>query len=143
MKQKMLLFLAGLTMFIASPVSVAFAEESVPTNSVTAISETTATTTGERETFDYSPEGELPSVSMQEANDWADEKGQDATSFLQVLGQWFSIIIFIICAVLSLIGAIGGRASKGVVGMLIAIIMYAGITYAPALIQFFSTWLAS
>lgn len=143
MKQKMLLFLAGLTMFIASPVSVAFAEESVPTNSVTAIAETTATTEGERASFDYSPDGELPSVSMQEANDWADEKGQDATSFLQVIGQWFSIIIFIICAVLSLIGAIGGRASKGVVGMLIAIVMYAGITYAPALIQFFSTWLAS
>lgn len=140
MKQKMLLFLAGLTMFIASPVSVAFAEESVPTNSVTAIAETTE---GERASFDYSPDGELPSVSMQEANDWADEKGQDATSFLQVIGQWFSIIIFIICAVLSLIGAIGGRASKGVVGMLIAIVMYAGITYAPALIQFFSTWLAS
>jgi hypothetical protein len=143
MKQKMLLFLAGLTMFIASPVSVAFAEESVPTNSVTAIAETNATTEGERTSFDYSPDGELPSVSMQEANDWADEKGQDATSFLQVIGQWFSIIIFIICAVLSLIGAIGGRASKGVVGMLIAIVMYAGITYAPALIQFFSTWLAS
>lgn len=140
MKQKMLLFLAGLTMFIASPVSVAFAEESVPTDSVMMISETNPNA---RETFDYSPEGELPSVSMQEANDWADEKGQDATSFLQVIGQWFSIIIFIVCAVLSLIGAIGGRASKGVVGMLIAIIMYAGITYAPALIQFFSTWLAS
>lgn len=139
MKQKMLLFLAGLTMFIASPASVAYAEESVPTSAVTTIAETT----GESGTFDYSPDGELPSVSMQEANDWADEKGQDATSFLQVIGQWFSIIIFIICAVLSLIGAIGGRASKGVVGMLIAIIMYAGITYAPALIQFFSSWLAS
>lgn len=91
----------------------------------------------------YDPNGELPSVSIQEANDWADRKGQDATSFLQVGGQWFSIVIFIVSAIMTLVGAVGGKASKGLIGIFFSIIMYAGITFAPTILDFFSQWLGS
>lgn len=91
----------------------------------------------------YDPNGELPSVSIQEANDWADRKGQDATSFLQVGGQWFSIVIFIVSAIMTLIGAVGGRASKGLIGIFFSIVMYAGITFAPTILDFFSQWLGT
>jgi len=91
----------------------------------------------------YNPNDELEDVSIAQATDWADRKGEDATHFLQVGGQWFSIIIFIVSAVMTLFGAIAGKVSKGLIGIFFSIIMYTGITFAPMLIDFFSQWLAS
>lgn len=91
----------------------------------------------------YDPNGELPEASINQATDWADRKGEDATHFLQVGGQWLAIIVFIISAVMTLFGAIAGKVSKGLIGIFIAILMYTGITFAPLLIDFISQWLAS
>lgn len=91
----------------------------------------------------YDPNGEVPSVTIDQATNWADRKGKDATNFLQVGGQWFAIIMFIVSAVMTLFGAIAGKVSKGLIGIFFSIIMYTGITFAPMLIDFFSQWLAS
>lgn len=91
----------------------------------------------------YDPNAELPEVSIDQATDWADRKGGDATNFLQVGGQWLAIIVFIISAVLTMFGAIAGKVSKGLIGIFLSIVMYTGITFAPMLIDFFSQWLAS
>lgn len=91
----------------------------------------------------YDPNSELPEVSIDQATDWADRKGGDATNFLQVGGQWLAIIVFIVSAVLTMFGAIAGKVSKGLIGIFLSIVMYTGITFAPMLIDFFSQWLAA
>lgn len=134
----MIMILALAVMFI--PLNVHAKESGVSTNNVATISEGKAVYS---DGSTYNPSGELPSVSIQEANDWADRKGQDATSFLQVGGQWFAIVMFIVSAILTVIGAVGGKVSKGLIGVFFSIIMYAGITFAPTILDFFSQWLGS
>lgn len=83
----------------------------------------------------------LPDVTIDDATDWADDKGADAVGFLTTGGQWFAVVAFIASAFMTLVGAIGGKASKGLVAMFFAVVMYAGITYAPTIIDFLSQWL--
>jgi len=133
---------------IVTPVGTVFAEETnVTTSDVEEITEDTTEDSSGAAVFEdgttYNPNDELPSPSIDQAVDWADRKGGEATNFLQVGGQWLAIIIFIVSAIMTLFGAVAGRVSKGLVGIFIAIIMYAGITFAPTLIDFFSQWLAS
>lgn len=83
----------------------------------------------------------LPVVTIEDANDWADEKGKDAVGFLTQIGQWFSYVVFIGGALLTLVGALSGKAGKGLVAMFFAVVMFAGITYAPIIIDSVSQWL--
>lgn len=87
----------------------------------------------------------LPNVHVEQASQFVEEKGFDIISFLQRFVQPFAIIIFIFCALLSLIGAFGNASwvGKGIVGMAIAIIMYAVVLYAPELLDFFASWVSS
>lgn len=145
-----LILLTLAVLLLMSPVS-AFAEDNgsdVSTEDVEEIeeneeSEDRDSTTTYSDGSTYNPDDELPQVSIDQANDWADRRGEDATTFLQIGGQWLAIIVFIISAIMTLFGAIAGRISKGLIGIFIAIIMYTGITFAPLLIDFFSQWLAS
>ncbi|AMN30969.1 hypothetical protein BFS06_12215 [Clostridium perfringens] len=87
----------------------------------------------------------LPNVGLEKASGWASKKGNDIVSFLQTAVRPLAIAIFIGCAILSLFGAFGGSGvlSKGLWGMGIAVFMYTAVTFAPNLLDFFSTWLSS
>lgn len=135
--KKLKKLLASLAIILVAAPTLAFAQDggTVQTGGV-AQATTTEGRTGAPTSDDL-----LPNVTIDDATDWADDKGADAVSFLTAGGQWFAVIIFIASAFMTLIGAIGGRAGKGLVGMFFAIVMYAGITYAPTIIDFLSQWL--
>ncbi|MFJ8531524.1 hypothetical protein [Bacillus sp. NPDC094106] len=113
------------------------AEESVTTNKVEAISRDAVRTNST--TFDYSPDKEVPSVSMDKANSWAERKGYDVVKFLQTVVQPLAVIAFIVFAIIALFGMVG----KGLLGMGISVFVYTGVLFAPELLNFFSRWLAS
>lgn len=135
MKQLKTFFMTLAALFLFLP-HIAFAQGG--TVSTTGVQQVTATTNS-----DIPPTGDelLPVVTIDDANDWADEKGKDAVGFLTQIGQWFSYVVFIGGALLTLIGALSGKAGKGLVAMFFAIVMFAGITYAPIIIDSVSQWL--
>ena len=57
----------------------------------------------------------------------------------------FAIIIFIIAAFMTLIGCIGksDMVGKGVWGMVLSVVVYAAVLYAPVILQSFVGWVAS
>lgn len=115
----------------------AHAEESVTTNKVEAISRDAINTNSKK--FDYSPDKEVPSVSIDQANSWAERKGFDVVKFLQTVVQPLAVIAFIVFAFVALFGFIG----KGLLGMGISVLVYTGVLFAPELLNFFSRWLSS
>lgn len=90
-------------------------------------------------------DGGIPNVTIEQAEDWAERKGFDIVGLLQTFVQPFSVIIFIICAFMTLIGAFGNSqlVGRGMFGMFIAVLMYAVVLYAPELMDFVLLWLES
>lgn len=84
----------------------------------------------------------IPDVSVDEASSWVERKGFEVVGFLQKFIQPFAIIIFIGCAILTLLGAFGnGRlVSRGLLGMLIALVMYVVVLYSPEIMDIFLGW---
>lgn len=143
LKGKQLLFalLTALMVFTIMPTQMVHAEGTTVTTSNVAGIENGGASYGDGTAYD--PNAELPDVSIDQATDWADRKGEDATNFLQVGGQWIAVLVFIISAIMTVLGAVAGKVSKGLIGIFLSIVMYTGITFAPMLIDFFSQWLAS
>lgn len=85
----------------------------------------------------------LPPVTMDDMTDLVERKTYDVVNLLQVFVKPFSVICFIGCAIMTLIGAFGhgGYVGKGLIGMFVAGMIYTAVMYAPELVQFFSTWL--
>lgn len=84
----------------------------------------------------------IPSVSSEQASSWIERKGFEIVGVLQTLVQPFAVIIFIGCALMALVGAFGNGSlvGKGLMGMMIACIMYAVALYAPEILDFFMEW---
>lgn len=103
----------------------------------------------DRETKSFSTytnnEDILPEVSIDDAIEWANKKGFEIIHFLQVLVQPFAIIIFIISALFTLVGSIGrgDLTGKGLWGMVISVIVYAIVLYAPVILKAFVSFIAS
>ena len=87
----------------------------------------------------------LPETSMDEILNWATTKGNEVIYLLQIFCQPFAIIIFIIAAFMTLIGCIGksDMVGKGVWGMVLSVVVYAAVLYAPVILQSFVGWVAS
>ena len=87
----------------------------------------------------------LPDVTIDDAIEWANKKGFEIIHFLQVLVQPFAIIIFIISALFTLVGSIGrgDLSGKGLWGMVISVIVYAIVLYAPVILKAFVSFIAS
>lgn len=81
----------------------------------------------------------LPSVSTNDINDWTERKGFEVIGVLQKFVQPLAIVIFIGCAILTLIGAFGNgkMVSRGLLGMFISLIMYVVVLYAPEIMDVF------
>ena len=89
--------------------------------------------------------GGLPNVQIEQAKKWVEKKGYQLVDLLQTLVQPFAIVIFIFCGLLALLGAFGSSSLvfKGIVGMTIAVIVYAIVLAAPELLDFGVAWLHS
>lgn len=87
----------------------------------------------------------LPDTTIDDVKDWADRKGFEIVGLLQKVAQPFSIIFFIGCAFMCLFGILGnGRlVSRGMVGMIIVLIIYASIISAPEILDIFLSWMRS
>lgn len=84
----------------------------------------------------------LPSVTADQASSWFEKKGFDIVGLLQTIVQPFAVIIFIGCALMALVGAFGNSqlVGRGLIGMMLACIIYAVVLYAPELLDFFMAW---
>ena len=84
----------------------------------------------------------LPKATTDDIVDWADRKGFEIVGLLQKIAQPFAIIVFIGSAFMSLFGILGNGhlVSKGVTGMIIAVIIYAVVLYAPEIMDIFLAW---
>lgn len=81
----------------------------------------------------------LPTVSTDDINDWTERKGFEIIGVLQKFVQPFAIVMFIGCAILTLIGAFGNgkMVSRGLLGMFITLIVYVVVLYAPEIMDVF------
>lgn len=84
----------------------------------------------------------LPKATTDDIVDWADRKGFEIVGLLQKIAQPFAIMVFIGSAFMSLFGILGNGhlVSKGVTGMIIAVIIYAVVLYTPEIMDIFLTW---
>ena len=85
----------------------------------------------------------LPSPTMKEATDWANRKGEDLQFGVTTLVGWVAVIGFIIGGLVLITGAFTGRIGNGLIMMIISAVVYAGAQYGPALLHFFTDWVAS
>jgi len=83
-----------------------------------------------------------PNVSVAQVETYVDDKGGDIIGMLQYVGQPILITLFILCALLASIGALGDASliGKGILGMIICGISYALVMYAPEMVQFIAEW---
>lgn len=93
----------------------------------------------------YSPSGEFSNVNAVDANNWAKAKGGDLIGFFTTLAEPLAVIIFILSAIMMMVGALakGDWFKRGAFGMAIAVFMWTAVVFAPELIQFFSEWLST
>ena len=93
---------------------------------------------------DYYDTG-IPKVTIDDVNSWTDRKGFETIKLLQRFAQPFSIIMFIACAIMALIGAFGNShlISRGISGMAIVAIVYCIILYAPEILDGFLEFIRS
>lgn len=126
MRKKLFPLFLFLLIFAMIPMNVAFATE------------TTTTTTGPSAISPSDPlDPGIPVVTTDDVNNWVDSKGAEIVSILQRFAQPFSIIMFIFCAFMTLVGAFGNPKliSRGVRGMLIAVAVYALVINAPLIVD--------
>lgn len=84
----------------------------------------------------------LPKATTDDIVDWADRKGFEIVGLLQKIAQPFAIMVFIGSAFMSLFGILGNGhlVSKGVTGMIIAVIIYVVVLYTPEIMDIFLAW---
>lgn len=93
----------------------------------------------------YNNDKTLPKTDIKQATNWATRKGTDVVYFLQNIVKPLAIAVFIICGLITLFGAIGGKGyvSKGLVGLCISVIIFTATSFAPEIVEYASRWLAS
>lgn len=95
-------------------------------------------------TLDPNNPGGLPTTSVEDAENKIEQKAWNIISLCQTIGKPICIIGFIISALVALFGALGRKgATPGLIGCLIAGIMYVAINYAPEIVAFIQTFIVS
>lgn len=85
----------------------------------------------------------MPNVKIEQVNDFVDRKGSDVVGVLQKFGQPFMIALFIVGIFMTILGAVtkGSGMLKGLIVMILAVFLYAGINAAPEILDFGQDWL--
>lgn len=86
-----------------------------------------------------------PKVTTDDVQNWVDRKGNDAITILQNVVKVVSIIGFILCICLIIIGAVGNRRTMtgGIIGAIVAALCYVAISQIDVILAFFSGWIMS
>lgn len=97
------------------------------------------------ETLEDIVDRQTEDVTIDEVEKWAERKGFEVVGLLQKFGQPFAIIIFILSAFATLLGALGNSrlSGKGLWGMAISMIIYGGVMYAGDILDIFIQWLST
>lgn len=87
----------------------------------------------------------IPDTTIEDANQWVNDKGEDLVGLGGTIAEPLSIIGFMLGLFITLAGAFtrSNHIVKGLLVMAISIVVYVGTVFAPELVQYFSTWLAS
>lgn len=87
----------------------------------------------------------IPETESSKIASFIERKGFEVVELMQGFVQPFAIIVFIACAIMSLIGAFGNGhlISRGIIGMLIAATLYVVALYAPEILDSFLSWTTS
>lgn len=95
-------------------------------------------------TLDPNNPGGLPTTNVSDAESKIEQKAWNIISLCQTIGKPICIIGFIISALIALFGALGRKgAMPGLIGCLIAGVMYVVINYAPEIVSFIQTFVVS
>lgn len=87
----------------------------------------------------------IPETTIEDANQWVADKGNDLVGLGGTLAEPIAIIGFMLGLFITLLGGFTKSSvlSKGLLVMAISIIVYVGVAFAPELIHYFSSWLAN
>lgn len=87
----------------------------------------------------------VPDVDTSDVQNWVDRKGGELISIIVRGVQVFSVIGFVVCIILVVIGAIGNSRTLvgGVVGLIISCLCFTAATMAPQIIGAVNGWLLS
>ena len=92
----------------------------------------------------YNPDGELPTATIDEASNWAQEKGYDIVKFLQKVIQPITIVTFIVGVIMCIFSFIIKNGVKlGLTVIIFSIIGYTAVLFANEIVQFLFAWLVS
>lgn len=86
----------------------------------------------------------VPEVTMDEAMDFVDRKGQDVINIVKKVGSVLCGIFFVISAITAVTG-IGSKNGfmGGVIGMLVTSFAFVFIMYSEKILAFITSWIAS
>lgn len=89
--------------------------------------------------------GGIKKVTLDQASAWAERKGYDVIGFLQTIVQPISIIMFILGAFVTLMGSFGNSqlVGRGIFTMVISIVIYSTVLFAPEIVDFVFNWVKS
>lgn len=92
----------------------------------------------------YNPDGEVPKTTIDEASNWAEEKGYDVVKFFQKVIQPITIVTFIIGIIMCIFSFIIKDGVKtGLTVVIFSVIGYTCVLFANEIVQFFVQWLSS
>ena len=95
-------------------------------------------------TLDPNNPGGLPTTNVENAESKIEQKAWNIISLCQTVGKPICIIGFIVAAIVALFGAIGRKGPMpGLIGCLIAGVMYVAINYAPEIVNFIQAFIIS
>lgn len=80
--------------------------------------------------------------TIDEVSAWGEKKLYEVIYLIQKWSQPFSIVMFIIFLIVTLIGVFGNgkSVSSGIIGMIVTLIVYVAILYAPDILDKFLMW---
>lgn len=87
----------------------------------------------------------IPDTTIEDANQWVSKKGEDLVGLGGTIAEPIAILGFMLGLFITLAGAFtkSNHVIKGLIVMAISIVVYVGAIFAPDLVHYFSTWLAS
>lgn len=87
----------------------------------------------------------IPDTTIEDANQWVNEKGNDLIGFGGNVAEKIAILGFMVGLLVTLVGAVSRshHITKGFIIMAISICVYVGAVFAPEIVHYFSRWLTS
>lgn len=91
----------------------------------------------------FEVEEQLPSPTIQDANEWAKRKGADVNIVGQNIVKGIAGVAFLVGLAVTAFGALTRKVGQGLVIMALAAIVYTAAMYAPQILSYTSAWFGS